>query len=133
MELKEWYLKVLRQYTDFSGRARRREYWMFVLANFIIAFVLGIIDTIIGWGQILSGIYSVALLLPSLAVAVRRLHDIGKSGWWLFLCLLLEESGLLYFCARTASMRQTSGAQTLRYQIADIYLKRQKLTAKAAA
>ena len=47
MELKEWYLKVLRQYTDFSGRARRREYWMFVLANFIIAFVLGIIDTII--------------------------------------------------------------------------------------
>ena len=88
MELKEWYLKVLRQYTDFSGRARRREYWMFVLANFIIAFVLGIIDTIIGWGQILSGIYSVALLLPSLAVAVRRLHDIGKSGWWLFLCLI---------------------------------------------
>ena len=88
MELKEWYLKVLRQYTDFSGRARRREYWMFVLANFIIAFVLGIIDTIIGWGQILSGIYSVAVLLPSLAVAVRRLHDIGKSGWWLFLCLI---------------------------------------------
>ena len=88
MELKEWHLKVLRQYTDFSGRARRREYWMFVLANFIIAFVLGIIDTIIGWGQILSGIYSVAVLLPSLAVAVRRLHDIGKSGWWLFLCLI---------------------------------------------
>lgn len=88
MELKEWYVKVLKQYTDFSGRARRREYWMFVLANFIVALVLGLIDTLIGWGQILSGLYSLAVLIPSLAVCVRRLHDIGKSGWWLLICLI---------------------------------------------
>ena len=88
MELKEWYVKVLKQYTDFSGRARRREYWMFVLANFIVALVLGIIDRIFGWGQILSEIYSLAVLLPSIAVCIRRLHDIGKSGWWLLIALI---------------------------------------------
>lgn len=61
---------------------------MFVLANFIVAFVLGLIDTLIGWGQILSGLYSLAVFVPSLAVCVRRLHDIGKSGWWFLICLI---------------------------------------------
>lgn len=101
MELKEWYVKVLKQYTDFSGRARRREYWMFILANFIVALVFGTIDTIIGWGQILSGIYSLAVLLPSIAVCIRRLHDIGKSGWWLLICLIPLVGGiwlLVLFC-----------------------------------
>lgn len=106
MELKEWYVKVLKQYTDFSGRARRREYWMFVLANFIVAFVLGAIDAIIGWGQILSGIYSLAVLLPSIAVCIRRLHDIGKSGWWLLICLIPLIGGiwlLVLFCQDSQS------------------------------
>ncbi len=87
MELKEWYLKVLGQYTDFSGRARRKEYWMFVLANFIITAVLSVIDYIIGY-NIFVGLYSIAILIPSLAVCVRRLHDIGKSGWWMLICLI---------------------------------------------
>lgn len=101
MELKEWYVKVLKQYTDFSGRARRREYWMFVLANFIVALVLTLIDILIGWGEILSGLYTLAVFIPSLAVCVRRLHDIGKSGWWLLLCLIPLIGGiwvLVLFC-----------------------------------
>lgn len=83
----EWYLKCFKQYVDFSGRARRKEYWMFTLFNLIIAVVLGFIDGILGWTSteiglgVLGGIYSLAVLLPGLAVGVRRLHDIGKSGW----------------------------------------------------
>ena len=89
-----WYLKCLKQYADFSGRARRTEYWMFVLFNMIIAFVLGFLDGILGWIEpgiglgVLGGIYSLAVLIPGLAVTVRRLHDIGKSGWNYFIILI---------------------------------------------
>lgn len=82
-----WYLKVLKQYADFNGRARRKEYWMFVLFNMIFAIVAMILDNVlgiamkeIGYGP-LYGLYVLAVLIPGLAVAVRRLHDVGKSGW----------------------------------------------------
>lgn len=84
-----WYLKVLTQYTDFKGRARRKEYWMFVLFNIIASILLGIIDELLGltYGNfdengILSTVYSLAVIVPSLAVGARRMHDIGKSGWY---------------------------------------------------
>jgi len=77
----QWYLKALRQYVDFSGRARRTEYWMFQLFNIIAIIVLLLIDQVLGTG-FLSTLYVLAVLLPSLAVAARRLHDIGRSGWW---------------------------------------------------
>jgi uncharacterized membrane protein YhaH (DUF805 family) len=77
----QWYLKVLRQYVDFSGRARRTEYWMFQLFNIVAIIVLLLIDQVLGTG-FLSTIYVLAVFLPSLAVAARRLHDIGRSGWW---------------------------------------------------
>jgi len=77
----QWYLKVLRQYADFTGRARRTEYWMFTLFNVIIGVVLLLIDYGLGTG-FLNWIYSLAVLVPSLAVGARRLHDIGRSGWW---------------------------------------------------
>jgi uncharacterized membrane protein YhaH (DUF805 family) len=83
----EWYLKVLRQYADFTGRARRREYWMFTLFNLIIAVVLLLLDYGLGTG-FLNMVYSLAVLLPSLAVGARRLHDIGRSGWWQLLGLI---------------------------------------------
>jgi uncharacterized membrane protein YhaH (DUF805 family) len=79
-----WYVKVLKDYVKFDGRARRQEYWMFFLINVIISAVLSVIDMAIGM-RILTGLYSLALLLPSLGVAVRRLHDTGKSGWFLFI------------------------------------------------
>ena len=89
-----WYLKVLKQYADFSGRARRKEYWMFVLFNMIFAIVAAILDNVLGiamegtgYGP-LYGIYALAVLIPGLAVAVRRLHDVGKSGWMILITLI---------------------------------------------
>lgn len=83
-----WYLAVLKNYVGFSGRARRKEYWMFTLFNFIAVLLLGVIDGIIGTGGILGIIYTLAVLLPSIAVTIRRLHDTGRAGWWLLLILI---------------------------------------------
>lgn len=83
-----WYLGVLKKYAEFSGRARRKEYWMFFLFNFIIALVLGVIEGIIGSAGILGIVYALAVLVPSLAVGARRLHDTGRSGWWLLILLV---------------------------------------------
>ncbi|HEY5982324.1 MAG TPA: DUF805 domain-containing protein [Anaerolineales bacterium] len=86
-----WYTDVLKKYAVFSGRARRMEYWMFVLFNFIIALVLGLIDGALGISRdssnqsILVGLYQLAILLPTIAVGVRRMHDTDHSGWWLLL------------------------------------------------
>ncbi len=89
-----WYLKVLKQYADFNGRARRKEYWMFILFNLIFSVIAVALDNAtgmampgIGYGPI-SGLYSLAVLIPGLAVAVRRLHDIGKSGWMILITLI---------------------------------------------
>jgi uncharacterized membrane protein YhaH (DUF805 family) len=92
----EWYLKVLRQYADFTGRARRKEYWMFTLVSFIISVVLAILDGMLGLESnvgafnfgLLVDLYGLAVLLPTLAVGARRLHDIGRSGWWLLLGII---------------------------------------------
>lgn len=89
----DWYLKVLKQYAVFSGRARRKEYWMFVLFNLIVSFIIGIVTGIIGVAtgsdlSIVSFLYGAAVMLPSIAVGVRRLHDIDRSGWWLLLSFI---------------------------------------------
>jgi uncharacterized membrane protein YhaH (DUF805 family) len=83
-----WYFEVLKKYAVFSGRARRKEYWMFVLFNLIIVFVLGLVIGLIENAtnsnlSILVNIYQLAVLLPSIAVGVRRMHDTDHSGWWL--------------------------------------------------
>ncbi|GAT82272.1 membrane protein [Streptomyces sp. F-3] len=82
-----WYLEVLKKYAVFSGRARRREYWMFFLVNFIVGLVLAVIGRVLDL-EILQYLYSLAVLLPGLGVAVRRLHDTGRSGWWLLIALV---------------------------------------------
>lgn len=84
----QWYLKVLKNYVGFSGRSRRMEYWMFMLVNIIISVVLVILDAILETSSLLNGLYSLAVLLPSIAVTVRRLHDIGRSGWWILISLI---------------------------------------------
>ncbi len=82
-----WYLEVLQKYTVFEGRAKRTEFWMFVLINFIVYIVLALIGRILGTG-ILGILYSLAVLIPSLAVSARRLHDTNRSGWWLLIGLI---------------------------------------------
>lgn len=84
----DYYKKVITNYTGFSGRARRKEYWMFTLVNALIGLALGIIEGIINMKDVLSGLYSLAVLIPSLAVSFRRLHDTGRSAWWLLLVLV---------------------------------------------
>jgi uncharacterized membrane protein YhaH (DUF805 family) len=84
----DWYLKCVKgHYADFEGRARRTEYWMFFLVNLIIAIVIGIIGRIIHV-PVLSTLYSLAVLVPGIAVGVRRLHDTGRTGWWLLISLI---------------------------------------------
>lgn len=79
-----YYIKVLQNYANFNGRARRSEYWYFVLFNFIISLVLGFVGVAVNF-EFLGNIYSLAVLIPSLAVAVRRMHDVGKSGWFILI------------------------------------------------
>lgn len=87
MILIDWYKEVvLKKYADFNGRASRPEFWYFVLANFIVSFILGFIK--IGGFQVFSIIYSLAVLIPGIAVSIRRLHDLGKSGWYLLFALI---------------------------------------------
>ncbi|MFG2961796.1 MULTISPECIES: DUF805 domain-containing protein [unclassified Streptomyces] len=82
-----WYVDVLKKYAVFSGRARRQEYWMFFLFNVIISIVLAVVGRVIGFSA-LGLIYSLAVFLPGLGVAVRRLHDTGRSGWAILIALI---------------------------------------------
>jgi uncharacterized membrane protein YhaH (DUF805 family) len=86
-----WYMTVLQRYADFSGRAMRIEYWMFFLFNFLIAFAIGFVFGLAGLpdvANVLGLIYSLAVLIPGIAVGVRRLHDTNRSGWWLLIGLI---------------------------------------------
>ena len=88
-----WYLEVLRKYAVFRGRARRTEFWMFTLVNIAVSMLLAFADSSFGmtvsYGVgMLSSLYGLAVLIPSLAVAVRRLHDTGRSGWWWLVSLV---------------------------------------------
>jgi len=100
----EWYLMVWRKYAEFNGRARRKEYWMFALFNFVIVLVVegisfGMLTATRSsmFGFMLAGlicIYCLAAVIPSLAVTVRRLHDIGMSGWLVLIALVPILGGL---------------------------------------
>jgi uncharacterized membrane protein YhaH (DUF805 family) len=108
-----WYLQVLRSYTQFDGRSRRSEYWYFFLFNLIVAIVLGFADSvlrrIVGFGM-LGMIYSLAIVVPGIAVSIRRLHDTDRSGWWLLLAIVpIVGLVLIWF------MAQDSDASTNRY------------------
>jgi len=118
-----WYLKVLKQYADFSGRARRKEYWMFTLFALIFFIVAAILDNVLGTTFKIQGqslgygwlylILGIATILPALAVAVRRLHDVGKSGWWYFIAFIPIVGGiilLVWFCTDSQAGENEWGA-----------------------
>lgn len=95
------------KYAVFNGRARRKEYWFFCLFNIIVSFILGAVDGFMGLTGseiglgVLGGFYSLAVFIPSLAVSVRRLHDIGKSGWnYMFIIIPIVGAILIliWFC-----------------------------------
>ncbi len=89
MEFQTAVRTCFQKYATISGRARRSEYWWFALFALIANIVLSIIDSIVfGDARVLSGIFSLVLLLPSICVAGRRLHDTGRSAWWLLLGLI---------------------------------------------
>ena len=96
-----WYLGVLKQYAVFSGRARRKEYWFFILFNVLVAVVLTVVDLSLGTIQqetgtgLLGSLYGLAVLLPTIGVSIRRLHDTDRSGWWLLLSLIPVLGGLI--------------------------------------
>lgn len=94
VESMNWYLEALKKYAVFSGRARRKEYWFFTLFNVIVSIGLTVVDIGVGTyneeagAGLLSGLYSLAVFIPGLAVSVRRLHDTDHSGWWMFIALV---------------------------------------------
>ena len=84
----DWFVKCLKNYANFSGRARRKEYWFFTLVQFIILVITQIIDAILSTDFVFYAIAALALFIPSLSAAVRRLHDTGRSGWWFLIALI---------------------------------------------
>ena len=120
----EWMLLPLKRYAEFSGRSRRKEFWMWVLFTVIVSIVLGVIDGLLGFSTprssmaasstgagfaamtnigILGGIWSLGTLIPSIAVGVRRLHDTDRSGWWILLPLGPYLVGIVLMITATAS------------------------------
>lgn len=104
----DWYLMALKKYAEFQGRAQRKEYWMFTLFNFLAMVLLGVVGALLGGGgegglgDVLQGLYGLGVLVPGIAVTVRRLHDIGKSGWWGLVALipLIGSLILIYFAVK---------------------------------
>lgn len=96
-----WYLDVLKnKYAAFDGRARRTEYWMFTLFNVIASVVLMIVDNLLGTVSstglgLLGGLYTLAILVPAIAVTLRRLHDTDRSGWWVLIGLVPFIGGIV--------------------------------------
>lgn len=112
----DWFLVVLKKYATFSGRAQRAEYWYFYLFYTLIYIGLAILDWMmgvyslefgIGW---LSGLFCLALLVPSFAVLFRRLHDTGRSGWWLLIGLipLIGPIVLIVFLAQDSAAEENT-------------------------
>lgn len=89
-----YYIGVLKNYAVFGGRARRAEYWYFFLFNILVSIALAVVDGLTGTLSpelgigLLGGIYALAVLIPGIAVAVRRLHDTGRTGWWVLIGLI---------------------------------------------
>ena len=127
----DWYKKVVfENFANFSGRARRSEFWYFVLVNCIISTVftissLSIFDTnasLASMISLISGLYSLAIFIPNLAVTVRRLHDVGKSGWYYFIVLipLLGVILLLYWFCQEGELNENKWGHNPKDNYSDI-------------
>lgn len=105
-----WYVDATKKYAVFSGRARRKEYWMYFLINFVINIVLLVIGMVIGVGSLIQLVYLLVVLLPSLGLSVRRLHDTGRSGWWILISLVPLVGWIVVLVFMTAAGTPESNA-----------------------
>lgn len=101
----DWFIKCLKNYANFSGRARRKEYWFFVLMQFVVLIIAGVLDVIIfKRPSVFYFIVALGLFIPALAVAVRRMHDVGKTGWLLLIgCIPLIGLIVIYWLVSDTS------------------------------
>ena len=105
------YLSVLKNYAKFDGRARRREYWMFTLVNAAVYVVLNILATqVSAYIGIVALVYMLGILVPTIAVAIRRMHDIGKSGWWVLIALVPLIGGIWFLVLSVTAGQSGSNA-----------------------
>ena len=131
----EWMLLPLRRYADFQGRSCRKEYWMFVLFQLLVMLVIGILTALVsaifgqqfaGWTfAILAGLFFLGILIPGIAVQVRRFHDQDKSGWFVLLSLIPYLGGIIVFvfmCLRGTQGSNRFGADPLgQDNVADVF------------
>ncbi|MGR5058653.1 DUF805 domain-containing protein [Vibrio rotiferianus] len=120
----DWYYKVILNYTNFNGRARRQEYWYFTLVNVLVNLVMGIIDRVIGSVTQMDNfgffgvIYALFIMIPSIAVTVRRLHDSGRTGWWALIAFVpvIGILVLLYFLIQDSEEGSNQYGVSPKYQ-----------------
>lgn len=120
----DWYYKVILNYTNFNGRARRQEYWYFTLVNVLVNLVMGIIDRVIGSVMQMDNfgffgvIYALFIMIPSIAVTVRRLHDSGRTGWWALIAFvpIIGILVLLYFLIQDSEEGSNQYGANPKYQ-----------------
>ncbi|MEL7456430.1 MAG: DUF805 domain-containing protein [Pseudomonadota bacterium] len=120
----DWYYKVILNYTNFSGRARRQEYWYFTLVNVLVNLVMGVIDRVIGSVMQMDNfgffgvIYALFIMIPSIAVTVRRLHDSGRVGWWALIAFvpIIGILVLLYFLIQDSEEGSNQYGANPKYQ-----------------
>jgi uncharacterized membrane protein YhaH (DUF805 family) len=120
----DWYYKVILNYTNFNGRARRQEYWYFTLVNVLVNLVMGIIDRVIGSVMQMDNfgffgvIYALFIMIPSIAVTVRRLHDSGRVGWWALIAFVpvIGILVLLYFLIQDSEEGSNQYGVSPKYQ-----------------
>ncbi|MEU7006503.1 DUF805 domain-containing protein [Streptomyces sp. NPDC046332] len=116
-----WYLDVLKKYAVFTGRARRQEYWMYMLFNVIAYIVVLIVDVVLTTAPLLTGIYALGVFLPTLAVTIRRLHDTGRSGWMILLGLIPLVGGIILIVFYATEGNQTDNAYGPNPKLAPAY------------
>ena len=127
----DWMILPIKRYADFSGRSQRKEYWMFTLGVIIAEVVIMTVEAILGINRMVGGLYGpiltlflVALIIPSLAVSIRRLHDLDKSGWFLLLALIPLIGSiilLVFFCTNGTSGPNRFGPDPKQGDLGDVF------------